>query len=339
MFSSGLKLYHAPIDGELQPDVGHLFVPPYAAREYDAHANGEGASRYGVLQFYGETVSNATLPLPPADDLVIIAKDGRTECSLPSLMRRYHFFDDFFSAFPDNKEIEVPFSLAEVNGAVYLVGNLSDCLECMQYFNPKKPDEYFQLDFLGSISDEVLLGLVDDLTEDDLADMIEGRDYDMSSEDNFVPLPRGGQDRPALACILESYSDVERQLRMFSHYPSYLCAIIHDEDVYAELLLRSDFSQSKEWYVMRSGVISASICIALGIVENREDAAYLLAMLGIRRRALGNLDKKVIAPYHAKFDSMKMIEEIRMLPNARQNIANLFNWSYGELIDVMEGSD
>ena len=336
MFATSLKLYFSStIAGDYHQLEHPEDVSTYSVREYFAYLNGEGADSDAILEFASRVHVASSLALPPKEDLVINTKGRTMICSRLSLMRRYHFINDLLTEFPEVGEIDLPFSDREVKGAVYLKGSLSDCLACMKYLNPKKADEYFQLEELGNVSDEALLGLVNDLTDDDVDDMMEARDYTVSIDEGYVPLPRGGRDRPALARILEVFGDVERQMRFFSAYPAYLCAMIDDEDVYTELLLRTDFSQSNERYGTTSRIANR-VYIALGVVQTKQDAAHLFAMLGIHRKELGNCDKKVTAPYRVAISLDRAIEGVMGFSHTRRNPMTLFGWSLGQLKSVLE---
>ena len=133
----------------------------------------------------------------------------------------------------------------------------------------------------------------------------------MMGRDAFVPLPRGGMKRQALACILEVRSDSERQMRLFSDYPSYLSMTLDDEKTYSRFLIETDFSQSKERWGVRPELLLSRICKALEYVHSREEAGHLFAMLGWKRKAFGNLDKEVVAPYHTKLDLHSVISKLR----------------------------
>lgn len=205
MFVTPFKIHHWPAD--LVKTAGYKILiytdqsKAYDIREYMAFLNGEGTDRASVITLDSEMSIERD---PSYNELVqVISKEGSLSLHpLGSLRRRYHFFDDFFSAFPDSRQVELPFTAEEIAGALCLDksnAKLSDCLRCMKYLNPKKADEYFQLTELGNISDEALLELINCLEEEDIADMIEAREYCMNLESSYMPLPRGGRDRPALA--------------------------------------------------------------------------------------------------------------------------------------------
>lgn len=191
MFATPLKLY---LSSTIAGDYHQLEYPEdvstYSVREYFAHLNGEGADGDAVLEFTSRLRVESSLTVTPREEFIINTKGAILICSRSSLERRYHFIADLLSEFPEVREIDLPFSDQEVSDAVYLTGNLSDCLACMKYLNPKKADEYFQLDGLGNVSDEALLELVGDLTEDDLADMMEARDSSIRTSRGTTPTNR-----------------------------------------------------------------------------------------------------------------------------------------------------
>ena len=309
MFVTPLKLYRLP--AALAKAANHEVMvhdDVYEVRELIACLNGEGSDRNAVHQMTrtGEYRFEVTIS-DDTSEVTIRTKDGTELCySRPSLVRRFHFFDDFLSAFPDADEVEVPFYSMEVMGCLYLdetEESVADCLECMRYFNPKKADEYFQLKNLGEVSDKDLLELVADLTEEEVTEMMEARQFDTRP-----PLPRCGRDRPALACILEAFVDVERLKRMFSDYPSYLFCILSESNIHScpKRLLAEDFSRSNERNPSLVDMVLSYILDALSFISNKEEAVHLLTMLGVRHERFANEKKVVVAPYCSKFDSKKV---------------------------------
>ena len=336
MFVTPFKIHHWPTDAVKAAGYQTLIYidqcRAYDTREYMAFLNGEGADRVSVVILDHEMSIDRD---PPCNELVhILSKEGSLSLHpLGSLRRRYHFFDDFFSTFSDSRQIELPFTAEEIAGALWLDKSdttLADCLECMEYLNPKKADEYFQLTELGDISDEALLELVNCLDEDDIADMIEAREYCMNLEGTYVPLPRGGRDRPALACILEYHRDDERLLRMFPKYPSYLSSTIRGHALRAKLLLTADFSQSRE-VLVGSCILIDNICLTIGQgAITKDEVVYLLTMLGVKRSVFGNLDKVVVAPYRAELFSQSTLERLNV-GSARRKLLEVFGLSQTEL--------
>ena len=178
MIVTPLKLYHVPAGS---PGDKHVLVMGlhrmYAVREHIARVQGKSFDPQHQV-FYALTPADNP---PPSKATAITITTGSFPMEYPcreALMRRFHFFDDFFSSFPDAVTVHLPFRFCLVRAALYLEemdDGLTELLECMKYLNPKSPDEYFQMIHTGEMTDSFLLDLIEDLDDEHIADMVEAR--------------------------------------------------------------------------------------------------------------------------------------------------------------------
>ena len=343
MLATQLRIHHLP--EPYASMIDHQVVPCYTIDEYTlgefvAHLNGKGSEKCCVrdlTKFIQKKYPRFEVGLDEAPERFILVEGTDVSWSMPreSLRRRFHFFDDYLSEFPDADKIVIPLSHDESSGLYSdrIPSHLHASLDGLKYFNPKSALEYFQLDPSG-VSDEELEKLVALLTEEEVINMVEAR-Y-LARPQPY--LPRMGSDRPALACILEAWRQSGRIARLFPSYPSYV-VLSYSRSSKSErrsyvrsLLINFDFSQSRE-VAMIDGYVSSAIlsviCDALATVETREGASKLLAMLDLRCEVLESEGMSVAAPYRVRFAGLENVAALKS-SELRDNLERLFDRPFPE---------
>ena len=199
--------------------------------------------------------------LPMETDFAIIeCNDGNVvQVSRHLLRKRFHFFDDYLTQFPDERTIRLDFNKLEVCATVYPFDDfkLVDCLKCIEFLNPKSPLYVFQYAMTDTPT-EAILRFASLCSDEDKRQVLHGNHK-----------PGGGFGNAFLAPIFHAdhantgYSriDYKNLTGAFSHLPSYLAAIFGefmvdgeaDEEVrelvrpeFDRLMLTCDFSSSLE---------------------------------------------------------------------------------------------
>lgn len=241
----------------------------------------------------------------------IICSDGTLlKYALGTLVRNFHFFDDFMTQFPDAKSVTVPHKKDDV---VRALGSLDNCsvplchvIDIVHFLNPKDSLYYFRFS-MKSMDLDVLKSLTINLTEQNRFDILSSR----RERGIPYPVPREGLGWHILAPILEMESDCYDPLLVecFSHCPSYLLSgYLGDalENDYNEclrtLLTTADFRDDD------SGVISESYGMELvdtltAILQRMlclcdltwDEQKRLLSMLGLESGVVGL--RRINGPY------------------------------------------
>jgi hypothetical protein len=281
-----------PIPRKYLPKVGRMVqeLDYVTCIEGLAWLNGEKASLDEVESFlrkveeFGD-VDVEVPPMPEDDGVVLHITGGSLEYSKASLMRRFHFFDDFYSTFPEG-EPTIPYSSKQIYGAINLVGDMRECLECMRYLNPKSNIEYFHLG-VSDMDRETLFSLVAQLTDEE-------RTAIMATKNHFNGTrPYEGTPMAPLAIILEYHEDEDSMRSCFPEYPSYVYSQTLDDDI----LLTADFS--REWSPQCNMTASLAMClfVLLRDSKNAEHIRRCLTMLGLTCPLFKNTRDYVALPY------------------------------------------
>lgn len=239
---------------------------------------------------------------PPINERVkVVCKDGELDYSKARLRRHYHFFDDYFSEFPNEESVEVPFDKEVVANVVSCSGVLLESYECLSYFNPKEALTYFQFDTTGSDPDLLSL-LVSRLADKDRKNILEAR---RANGKNY-PLPEEGVGIGILGYILEEHNDIASLHHFFSKYPSYLT--FADSHNRAALLLTAEYNSREYWNEKGSSQqwlsgFFTQVFMSKDFKTATEDvrrgySKRVLAMLGVRHKTFDNVELDVIPPYH-----------------------------------------
>ena len=265
-------------------------------------------------------------PLPKPDYITLEGIDGeKVQASKAYLCRRFHFFDDFLSTYPEEVLIKVPYPFWVLSTSINADSNgkLVDCLECLSFFNPKSPLYYFLLDTTGTPSSK-LIESASMCSEQDRREVMRSRDADAMrySEAWNRPLPGGGLGLSFLAHILELHGDDVNLSAIFSDYPSYLVGAMALEEAWIDekkrerfdrLILTSDFGSSGEMCLLGGECIESierAIVSSIKRAKTKENLLYLLTMCGIEGYLLmPKLDDDVDyvpAPYLIKINTPRV---------------------------------
>lgn len=191
----------------------------------------------------------------PGDRITIVCSDGRPTYSKAMLRRRFHFFDDYFSVYPDEMEVRLSCTVSQMT-CVIERGPLMDCYELLCHLNPRSNLYPFYCEMDG-VPLSIVLSLAAKLTEDEKNSIVSF--VLRRGESKFVP-------DITMPYLLTAFPTVRAEVDLLKNlllprYPSYaFCIIAHStREVYlkqlAEPLLTWDFSVDQDDFLFSDKLV------------------------------------------------------------------------------------
>ena len=290
------------------PLIRPMRVANHKVEEFAAWIRGEGACEKDVTDVLSAMPEHVKpllqLPeaLPPRERVRLVMNNGSKKYSKASLRRQFQLIDDYFSDFPEQDSITLPFTREQVTGTLSRHLPLVECCECLSYLNPKDALTYFDFDTTGS-PPCLILSITERLTEENRKDILEAR----RASPMAYPLPNEGLGLGILGHIFQSHSDTQSLLHFFSCYPSYLLFAVVDYNERVRLLVTNHYNSGEylpsNEYLLES--LSSLICIfvisSFFHSATREDQkkhlGRVLAMMGKVHPLFENEGLDNILPY------------------------------------------
>ena len=300
--------------------------------ELVAWLRGEPSSLQEVeaaLEMWDEKEGLTLPPLPKEDPITILSESGESVgYSLGALRRRFHFFDDYFSDFPDETSVKIPFPLDVVKDAIkrrpVRFVETNHCNECLSFLNPKDSLEYVQFTIYG-LSLDTIISLASKLSMQNRIDMAEARRW-KASVNWLPPLPNEGLVLAEVAYLLEVYHLGEMLVKLFPDHPSY-CHFATRGGVEYKILMSADFSRDRSFAdVPRIEVERLTLRVANTLIatEDIEMAKRLLAMLGYKDKLFDNEQVEAVMPYRLKPSNNYVAHRYTYVDDIVTNVSRLF---------------
>lgn len=236
--------------------------------------------------------------------LTLISKDG-DECSMTN-WHEFQFLVDYLEAYPDTEKIELNFSRGVIVAAIYGSDHarLDYAYDCVSLLNPNRNTYYLDYDLTG-MDAPTMITIAQRFTRDERRELKLA--YKCSESTGILNIPEGGEGYCILAAAKSVFRNIPLTQALFGEdYPSWVHAcmrdIAHKDTV--NHFLTADFSIDAMDDNGGEGTGTWVSNFIYSILETQsvtswEEVARLLAMMGMRSKALKNEEMIVIAPYGA----------------------------------------
>lgn len=270
----------------------------------------------------------------------IICSDGTLlYASKVMLRRQYHFFDDFFTEFPDEEVVRLPFPSDQITAtlAYFPYSELKKCYECLSHFNPKSTLLYFDR-ATRNTSPDILIHLTNQLTYQERKWILEARRMSKGAK---CPLPDEGMGLGILGHVLERYYDSDNIAKVFSDYPSYVTMMTHNSLSILKLLLTCNYDSGEICDNLKESdyclVFSSIACLCSDqffrqspLEDKKKYVRKIMTMMGVRHPLFENEDMEVTLPYYVEWND-DYDEELD-----EKTVSEVFGVSEEVVIDIVK---